>query len=575
MAIVGIVAVGETIVMISGGFDLSVGSAMAASGMLSAYLLNEGWALWLAVPAALVLGGGHRRGQRLDRLLHAHQPADRDAGDARHRARARRSSSRTARRSSSATRTILDLGTAEVGPVPLIVLIMLALFVLLGLVMPRTRFGRYTYAIGSNARASRLAGVPLHRYRIAFYVTCGTLAALGGIVTVARVGSAQPTANLGAELDVITAVILGGTSLNGGRGRLLGTFLGLLLIAVLNNGLILMDVQSYWQQVVKGAVLLAGGVLGRAAAHAARGGVTRRWHAFRSSIRTSTCSTCASRGCATRGWSRTRRARSCSGPTARSSAQRYYADDFVAETRFQNVERVVHVQAAIGTEDPVEETRWLQAFADRARRAARHRRVRRTWRRRRRRACSTATRRSPNLRGIRDLRYDDYLCDEAWRAGLRALAAARTWCWCDDPLLEHMAGARASSRAASRASRSASTTPASRAGATTPTSREWRDGHAGAGRRARDRGRQDLRPRHVRPRVDGRVAAAVGRDVPRAVGRRARLLRHRTGPSTASTRSYGDVLDAYAELISGLLAEARAGARSSPATRTASSGWGT
>ena len=166
---------------------------------------------------------------------------------------------------------ILDLGTAEVGPVPLIVLIMLATFVLLGLVMPRTRYGRYTYAIGSNARASRLAGVPLHRYRIAFYVTCGTLAALGGIVSVARVGSAQPTANLGAELDVITAVILGGTSLNGGRGRLLGTFLGLLLIAVLNNGLILTGRPVVLAAGREGRRAAAGGVLGRAPAVAARG----------------------------------------------------------------------------------------------------------------------------------------------------------------------------------------------------------------------------------------------------------------------------------------------------------------
>ena len=255
MAIVGIVAAGETIVMISGGFDLSVGSTMAASGMLLGYLLNEGWALWLAVPAALLLGAviGVANGSivsymRINPLIATLATL----GIVRGLGFVISDGQEIVVRD----KEILDLGTAEVGPVPLIVLIMLATFVLLGLVMPRTRYGRYTYAIGSNARASRLAGVPLHRYRIAFYVTCGTLAALGGIVSVARVGSAQPTANLGTELDVITAVILGGTSLNGGRGRLMGTFLGLLLIAVLNNGLILMDVQSYWQQVVKGAVLL-------------------------------------------------------------------------------------------------------------------------------------------------------------------------------------------------------------------------------------------------------------------------------------------------------------------------------
>jgi ribose transport system permease protein len=123
-------------------------------------------------------------------------------------------------------------------------------------VLPRSLFGRYAYAIGSSARAAKLAGVPVGRWRLAFYATCGLLAAVAGVVTVARTGTAQPSANLGIELDVITAVILGGTSLTGGRGRLAGTFLGLLLIATLNNGLILISVESYWQQVVKGVILL-------------------------------------------------------------------------------------------------------------------------------------------------------------------------------------------------------------------------------------------------------------------------------------------------------------------------------
>ena len=211
MAIVGIVAAGETIVMISGGFDLSVGSTMAASGMLIGYLLQRGLgALRSPSPPRSLLGAviGVANGSivsymRINPLIATLATL----GIVRGLGFVISDGQEIVVRD----KEILDLGTAEVGPVPLIVLIMLATFVLLGLVMPRTRYGRYTYAIGSNARASRLAGVPLHRYRIAFYVTCGTLAALGGIVSVARVGSAQPTANLGAELDVITAVILGGT----------------------------------------------------------------------------------------------------------------------------------------------------------------------------------------------------------------------------------------------------------------------------------------------------------------------------------------------------------------------------
>ena len=139
---------------------------------------------------------------------------------------------------------------------PLVVVVLLALFAAVGFVLPRTRFGRYAYVIGSNARGAKLAGVAIHRWRLAFYGFAGLLAAVAGCVTVARTGQAEPAANIGIELDVITAVILGGTSLNGGRGRLFGTFLGLMVLAVLNNGLILAGVESYWQQVVKGVVLL-------------------------------------------------------------------------------------------------------------------------------------------------------------------------------------------------------------------------------------------------------------------------------------------------------------------------------
>jgi ribose/xylose/arabinose/galactoside ABC-type transport system permease subunit len=123
--------------------------------------------------------------------------------------------------------------------------------------MPRTLFGRYAYAIGSSARAARLAGVAVNRWRLAFYVVCGGLAALAGLVAVARIGYAQPSAGAGIELDVITAVILGGTSLSGGRGTILGTLIGLALIGVINNGLTLVGVPAYWQLVVKGSILLA------------------------------------------------------------------------------------------------------------------------------------------------------------------------------------------------------------------------------------------------------------------------------------------------------------------------------
>jgi ribose transport system permease protein len=255
VSIIGVVAVGETIVIIAGGFDLSVGSTMAAAGMLSAYMVTHGVGVVFAFAAAILMGlgiglvnGAIVSYARINPLIAtlATLSIVRGSGFV----------------ISSGNDIVVNnpsylaIGTGDLFGLPTIVVVMLVAFAIFGLVMPRSRYGRYAYAIGSNARAAKLAGVPVARWRLAFYGTCGMLAAVGGLVTVARTGVGEPSANLGAELDVITAVILGGTSLNGGRGRLAGTLLGLLLIGTLNNGLVLLSVEAYWQQVVKGAILL-------------------------------------------------------------------------------------------------------------------------------------------------------------------------------------------------------------------------------------------------------------------------------------------------------------------------------
>jgi ribose/xylose/arabinose/galactoside ABC-type transport system permease subunit len=256
VAIVGVAAVGETIVVISGGFDLSVGSTMAVAGMLSGYLVNHGTNLWLAFAAALCVGlavglanGGLVCFARINPLIATLATLNVVAGigfvvsggnDL-----------------VISNQTYLNIGTNSFLGVPWVIWILLTAFVAFGAVMPRSKFGRYTYAIGSNLRAAKLAGVPITRWRMAFYATCGVLAAVGGIITVARTGTASPSADTGIELDVFTAVFLGGASLTGGRGRLGGTFVGLILLGTLNNGLILVNVAAYWQQVVKGLILLA------------------------------------------------------------------------------------------------------------------------------------------------------------------------------------------------------------------------------------------------------------------------------------------------------------------------------
>ena len=255
MVIIGIGSIGATIVIISGGFDLSVGSVMAASGMLAAFVINQGQSNLVGVVLALMLGCvigllngfviGYLRINPLIATL-AMLSIVRglayiiSGGDA----------------VVVSNSSFLAIGTDSLFGIPLTVWICVTLFLSVGFLMPRTHFGRYVYAIGSNSRAARLAGIFVNRWTLVFYAFSGTTAALAGYVTVARTGQAEPSANIGAELDMITAVILGGASLSGGKGRLVGTFLAIVVLAVLTNGLILIGVPSYWQLPVKGCVLM-------------------------------------------------------------------------------------------------------------------------------------------------------------------------------------------------------------------------------------------------------------------------------------------------------------------------------
>ncbi|SEJ82093.1 monosaccharide ABC transporter membrane protein, CUT2 family [Cyclobacterium xiamenense] len=120
----------------------------------------------------------------------------------------------------------------------------------------KTRFGRYVYAIGGNERAARLSGIAISKVKMSVYALAGGLAAVGGILVTSRLDSAQPNAGISYELDAIAAVVIGGTSLSGGKGSILGAVLGGVIIGVLNNGLVLLNVSPFWQQVVKGLVIL-------------------------------------------------------------------------------------------------------------------------------------------------------------------------------------------------------------------------------------------------------------------------------------------------------------------------------
>lgn len=139
-------------------------------------------------------------------------------------------------------------------PVPVwiaMVVVLLAVFL-----TQKTKMGRYIYAIGGNEQAARLSGINIKKVKIAVYSIAGALAALGGVIVTARLDSAQPNAGISYELDAIAAVVIGGTSLSGGKGSVWGTVMGAVIIGVLNNGLVLLNVSPFWQQVVKGAVIL-------------------------------------------------------------------------------------------------------------------------------------------------------------------------------------------------------------------------------------------------------------------------------------------------------------------------------
>lgn len=128
----------------------------------------------------------------------------------------------------------------------------------------KTRFGRYVYAIGGNENAARLSGININKVKIIVYTIAGALAAVGGVIVTSRLDSAQPNAGISYELDAIAAVVIGGTSLSGGKGSILGTVLGAIIIGVLNNGLVLLNVSPFWQQVVKGCVILLAVIIDKA-----------------------------------------------------------------------------------------------------------------------------------------------------------------------------------------------------------------------------------------------------------------------------------------------------------------------
>lgn len=252
-----VIAIGMTFVILTGGIDLSVGSILAFCGAVSAAMLSSGINPVLSLLVALVLGlffgivNGvlvsvmklqafivtlvtmtFLRGATL--VFTNGKPITVNDGGA----------------------LFENIGGGYLFNIPIPIYITLILFVVGHYILTNTKFGRYTYAIGGNEEATKLSGIKVNNIKIWIYGISGILSALAGIITTSRLFSAQPTAGTGYELDAIAAVVLGGTSLAGGVGKITGTALGAIIIGVLGNALNLLDVSSYYQMMIKAAVIL-------------------------------------------------------------------------------------------------------------------------------------------------------------------------------------------------------------------------------------------------------------------------------------------------------------------------------
>lgn len=253
--IVGTLAIGMTFVILTGGIDLSVGSVVALTGVVLALVLRAGFGVPVAMLAGFAtgIGAGALNGAlvAIGRL-----PAFIATLGMMSVARGVALVLADGRPISGFPDALRALSTSRVLGVPVSVLVMLALFALAHFVLRHTILGRHTYAIGGNEEASRLAGIPVIRTKIVVYAIAGASAAATAVLLLARLNSAQPIAGIGYELDAIAAVVIGGTSLLGGAGSVTGTLIGALIMSVLRNGLNLLGVSSYVQQIAIGVVIV-------------------------------------------------------------------------------------------------------------------------------------------------------------------------------------------------------------------------------------------------------------------------------------------------------------------------------
>ncbi|MFY0681688.1 MAG: ABC transporter permease [Thalassovita sp.] len=256
MAPTAIIVIGMAILLASGGFDLSVGSVMALSSTVVAMMMLAGYSIPVSVLCAILVGAVVGAGNGVLVTGLGINPLIATLGTM-SVARGVALVLTEGFSLSSLPKEFGWIGKATWGVMPVLVILMLVMIVIFDLAVRHTRFFRQVYFIGANEKAAMLSGIHVNKVRIIAYVLTGILAALAGVLLASRLMSGTPTAGNGIELQVLAAAVIGGASLRGGEGTILGAFLGVVFVALINNSMTMLAVSIYWQMIVIGGVLVA------------------------------------------------------------------------------------------------------------------------------------------------------------------------------------------------------------------------------------------------------------------------------------------------------------------------------